>query len=279
MRPLSPSGDLTLGHVMDAAGLAEDEIIVVRHTFNDGGLIKGQTSPAAVLSYTQEQSASWTTGSVACLWLCFLADGRRRSRYYGAFENHGEIVERRTPSLKYFDLKPVDALAAFRDRLVIQWSVDAVNWYKKGVHASSFSVLEIADPQEEVFPGFEQLTLPYWKLVEVVSESRYANWREALRAVQGIYAIADTVNGKLYVGKADGKERLLGRWAQYAADGHGGNVALKEISEAAPDHRQHFVFSILRVFDPSAPPSIVNAAESYFKSALQTRVPLGYNKN
>lgn len=264
---------------MDAAGLAEDEIIVVRHTFNPGGLIKGQTSSAAVLSYTQEQSASWTTGSAGRLWLCFLADGKRRSRYYGAFENQGEIVERRTPSLKYYDLKPVDALAAFRDRLVIQWSVDAVNWSKKGVHASSFQVLEIADRQEEVFPGFEQLTLPYWKLVEVVTESRYANWREALRSVQGIYAIADTVNGKLYVGKADGKERLLGRWAQYAADGHGGNVALKEISEAAPDHRQHFVFSILRVFDPSAPPSMVNAAESYFKGALQTRVPLGYNKN
>lgn len=264
---------------MDAAGLAEDEIIVVRHTFNPGGLIKGQTSPAAVLSYTQEQSVSWTTGSAGRLWLCFLADGKRRSRYYGAFENHGEIVERRTPSLKYFELTPVDALAAFRDRLVIQWSVDAVNWSKKGMHASSFQVLEIADRQEEVFPGFEQLILPYWKLVEVMTESRYANWREALRSVQAIYAIADTTNGKLYVGKADGKERLLGRWRQYAADGHGGNVALEEIATSAPDHRQKFVFSVLRVFDPSVPLTEVNAAEGYFKRALQSTAPWGYNRN
>jgi excinuclease UvrABC nuclease subunit len=54
----------------------------------------------------------------------------------------------------------------------------------------------------------------------------------ALGSVQGVYLIADSSTGQLYVGKA---ERILGRWNAYAyayaRDGHGGNVALKELAE------------------------------------------------
>lgn len=279
MSQLSLAGDLTLGHVMDAAGLSAEDVVVIRHTYNAGGLVEGQTPPAAVLRYTQRQSVSWNVGVSARTWLCFFADGQRRSRYYGAFTNRGEVAERRTDELKYFDLEATDELSSLRDRLVIEWSLDAVNWSKKGSQASSFPVVEIADRHEEVFPGFERLRLPYWKLVEVMTESRYANWRSALGSVQGIYVIADTSNGKLYVGKADGRERILGRWRQYAADGHGGNVALKEISDSAPDHPHNFVFSVLRVYDPSVPLKVVNEGEAHFKSALQSRTPLGYNRN
>jgi hypothetical protein len=32
-----------------------------------------------------------------------------------------------------------------------------------------------------------------------------------------------------------------------------GNVALKELADLDPTHRQHFMFSILRVFGPADP--------------------------
>lgn len=96
--------------------------------------------------------------------------------------------------------------------------------------------------------------------------------------MQGIYAISDARTGKLYVGKADGNERILGRWAVYAQDGHGGNVALRELGIKDANHKHDFVFSILRVFDPSAPATEVNAAESHFKRALMTR-EFGLNRN
>ena len=111
-----------------------------------------------------------------------------------------------------------------------------------------------------------------------MDDPRYAAWRASLSAVQGIYAISDARTGQLYVGKADGTERLLGRWASYAQDGHGGNVALRELGIKDPSHKQDFVFSILRVFDPSAPVAEVNAAESHFKRALMTR-EFGLNRN
>lgn len=102
-------------------------------------------------------------------------------------------------------------------------------------------------------------------------------WRTALASVQGIYLIADTT-GKLYVAKADGGERLLGRWTACARDGHRGNVAMRKLAEVDMSHRGNFVFSILRVFGPSTPTAEVDQAESHDKQALLTR-QYGLNRN
>lgn len=96
--------------------------------------------------------------------------------------------------------------------------------------------------------------------------------------MQGIYLIADTSTGQLYVGKADGGERILGRWSAYARDGHGGNLALRDLAGLDPKHARHFQFSLLRVFGPSVPMVEVDEAESHFKRALLTRLH-GLNRN
>lgn len=116
---------------------------------------------------------------------------------------------------------------------------------------------------------------------EMVSDHRYADWRAALSEVQGIYLITDSSTCKHYVGKADGSERILGRWAAYARNGPGSNLALRDLTFTRndngantvleTDHSRHFVYSILRVFWPSTSPSEVDAAESHYKRALITR--------
>lgn len=64
-----------------------------------------------------------------------------------------------------------------------------------------------------------------------------------------------------------------------ARDGHGGNVALRELVcqntaghgiGTKTDHAQHFVFSLLRVVGPSTPSSEVNSAKFHNKAALMT---------
>ena len=70
------------------------------------------------------------------------------------------------------------------------------------------------------FPGYDKVLLSYAQLRQMVGDSRYTKWHAALGGVQGICLIADTATGKLYVGKADGGERILGRWTTYARDGH-----------------------------------------------------------
>jgi len=86
---------------------------------------------------------------------------------------------------------------------VVEWSRDAVNWAKTGASASLFPVVEIADPEVVPFPGFDHVLITHAELQAVIEDSRYAAWRTALGAVQGIYLIADTSTGQLYVGKAD----------------------------------------------------------------------------
>ncbi len=117
-----------------------------------------------------------------------------------------------------------------------------------------------------------------WLVREAKRGQTPTAWQTALGAVQGIYLIADTSTGQLYVGKADGGERILGRWTAYARDGHGGNIAMRDLAGRDPTHPRHFVFSILRVFGPSVPTAEVDEAESHFKRALLTRQH-GLNRN
>lgn len=103
-------------------------------------------------------------------------------------------------------------------------------------------------------------------------EHRYASWRTALASVIGIYLITDTRDGRHYVGKADGSESIRQRWSSYAANGHGGNVELRNLQPST------FRLSLLRVFDPATPTRQVDAAESHFKRALDSRRH-GLNRN
>ena len=274
------SGELTLGRLFHMAGLALSDIIVLRHTPTDDGLrdLDNLTSEE-VLEYTRWQSVGNKLGKKPPrLWLIFIADGGLRSRFLTGYDNYGELVAQRVGASRLFDLRPSQALAALAGRLVIEWSRDAVNWAKSGESAAAFTVTEIADPGRVPFPGFDHVLLSWAKLRTMVADSRYAEWRTALGAVQGVYLIADTSTGKLYVGKADGAERILGRWSSYVKDGHGGNVVLRSLSDLDPDHARHFRFSLLRVFGPSVPSVEVDEAESHFKQALLTRSH-GMNRN
>lgn len=278
--PETPTGDLCLGHLLAVTGIETSDIVVLRHTYTAGGLeTPSDLTPELVLDYTRRQGLNNKLGkSPPRHWLCFMADGGRRSRLLVAYENHGEVPDERTETLRYFDLRPSQLLSSLVGRLVVEWSRDAVNWAKTGASASLFPVVEIADPEVVPFPGFDHVLITHAELQAVIEDSRYAAWRTALGAVQGIYLIADTSTGQLYVGKADGGERILGRWATYARDGHGGNIALRELAGLDATHARHFQFSILRVFGPSVPTAEVDEAETHFKRALLSRQH-GLNRN
>lgn len=291
---------LTLGHVLAGMGTDHEppvrleDMHVIRHAFkpSDPSALRGpqDLTQERVLAYTREQliSPRRFPADPARYWVILIADGQRRSRLWGTFENHGEVAAERTETRRCFDLRPAGFLAPLNGRLVVEWD-NPRSWHRSAGSASAarMPVLEIADRDKVPFPGFDGVLLPYHQLREMVEDPRYADWRAALSEVQGIYLITDSTNGKQYIGKADGAERILGRWRAYASDGHGGNVALRELAhhsaagEAArtkTDHARHFVFSLLRVFGPSTPSSEVNSAESHYKQALMTR-EFGLNRN
>lgn len=205
----------------------------------------------------------------------------RNARLITVYVNHGEL-ERSVNDDGYesrtFDLRETTLLASYRQRLTITWS-NPRRWCVYGSTAAKGEVVSLADPVAEAFPGFDALILTQAQLRTVVSDPLYAHWRTALESVQGIYLITDSSDGRHYVGQTAGGQRILGRWSQYATNGHGGNKELLNLFRGDPDHAEHFVYSLLRVFGPSVDPDVVFAAESHYKNALLSRQPFGLNYN
>lgn len=290
---------LTLGHVLSGIGAEQnppirlEDIHLIRHSFRTGDHngLRGPEDLTAerVREYTRSQGISTRRfpADPGRYWVVLIADGQRRSRLYGTFENFGELLDERTNTHRYWDLRPSSFLGPLVDRLVVEWG-NPRTWHRRATGAASMPVLEIADRDKVPFPGFDHVLLTHHELGEMISDHRYADWRVALSEVQGIYLITDSTTGKQYVGKADGAERILQRWMSYARDGHGGNLALRELAfsdidgdegaRVRTDHARHFLFSILRVFGPSTSSSEVDAAEAHYKRALMTR-EFGLNRN
>lgn len=276
---------LLLGHLLTAFGVSNpDDVLAIRHTSLAHGLPDvNSATPEAVLAYTRDQDARHRVfpETPAPIWLVFMEDGSHdgshRSRFFGAFDNAGESLDERTETNRRFNLAPSTLMASLANRLVIEWTTPR-RWHRRGALAAEFRVLEVADPQVVPFPGFDRVRLTYSELHRILDDPLYSRWHSALRAVKGVYLIADASNGKHYVGKADGVDGVLGRWQAYAGDGHGGNVALRDLHNLDLSHREHFVFSILRVFGPEATQTQILNAESHYKSALLSR-SFGYNEN
>lgn len=268
---------LTLGPILASAGIDPSAALVIRHAYvrehEVSGLvgIHADSTDVEVLQYTRTQPSNPRIFPLLPppIWVVFVREGGDRARLWSVLEHRGEIANDGT--LRTFDLIESEHMADLRRRLVIGWRSPRT-WRLTGTTAAEYPVMEIADAEPIPFPGFDRLVLDHGQLQAVMREHRYAAWRTALASVIGIYLITDTRDGRHYVGKADGAESIRQRWGIYATNGHGGNVELRGLDPAS------FRFSLLRVFDPATPEREINAAESHFKTALDSRRH-GLNRN
>jgi hypothetical protein len=128
------------------------------------------------------------------------------------------------------------------------------------------------------FLGFDSVNIDYKTLKYIVSDN-ILSWKSALSNVKGIYLIVDTNTGKQYVGSAYGDECIWQRWANYAKDGHGGNVELKALlQEKGDEYKYNFKYSILEVCNMNLGNEYVISRESHWKEVLLTR-KFGLNLN
>ena len=130
------------------------------------------------------------------------------------------------------------------------------------------------------FPGYENVRLSYPLLKNIV-DRQLPGWVDALRNQKAVYLITDTKTGKLYVGSATSQTgMLLQRWSSYAADGHGGNVELRELVNQQGFNyvKDNFQYSILENYNARMDDEYILKRESWWKETLCTRTR-GYNKN
>ena len=79
-------------------------------------------------------------------------------------------------------------------------------------------------------------------------------------------------NGEQYVGSATGVDGFIGRWRQYLANGHGGNVLLR-----AAGH-QDYAMAFLEVASPDMSIGDILSREAFWKINLGARAH-GLNAN
>ena len=139
----------------------------------------------------------------------------------------------------------------------------------------------LAEPYTgERFPGYERIKHDFPTL-EAVFWSQRPDWKAALENVKGVYLIADKSNGKKYVGSAYGGAGLWARWNCYVETGHGWNDELTELikREGLDYARRNFRISLLEYRPAKTDDDMIRERENYWKEALLSRIPLGYNKN
>ena len=132
----------------------------------------------------------------------------------------------------------------------------------------------------ERFPGYEDISYDF-ETLEAVFRTSKPDWKAALENIKGVYLIADKSNGKKYVGSAYGESGIWSRWECYMNTGHGWNDELTQLieREGIEYARQNFRISLLEYRPARTDDTLIIAREGFWKEALLSRTPLGYNKN
>lgn len=166
-------------------------------------------------------------------------------------------------------------------RLIVEHSRTARQPYRIGkVDGGPYFVSELRHKKLSVdeFPGFNSVCVDFAKL-KLIVDQQIQSWYGALANIKGVYLIADTAAGKLYVGSATGGSGIWQRWFDYVKSGHGGNKELKEILKNKPrDYWLNFQYSILEIADSHASDDYIRQRETYWKDVVMSR-EFGYNSN
>ena len=149
-------------------------------------------------------------------------------------------------------------------------------------HFEKMSVAELLrEPYSgEQFPGYENINHDF-TLLETVFRTHRPDWKAALANIKGVYLISDKNNGRKYVGSAYGGTGIWSRWNSYVDSGHGGNKDLaKLIDREGLDYaRKNFRIAQLEYRPAKTDDAVIIGRECFWKEALLSRSPHGYNKN
>ena len=203
--------------------------------------------------------------------------------FLGAFENCGVLDfpdEHQT-----YDLKNLDIFSGFSERLIVEYTkiqgpkqakIDIANIETIRV----VSVLEKNYVQcSRQFDGYDKVSRPFPELKKIIT-ANVDNWRILLENVNCVYAITDTLTGKIYIGRTYGYNGTWQRWSDYVyTGGHGHDKELMRILATDSAYANNFLFSIVECFfNRNGNELYILEREKYWKDVFLTR-KFGNNKN
>lgn len=173
-------------------------------------------------------------------------------------------------------------------RLVVEIDKNTRGWgnqryvYRLQKFYEGAKVIEIlADEYQDIaFNGLDNVHLSFHDLRLILNGMKYADYRNALSSVKGVYCLTDTKTGKLYIGSAYGEKGIAQRWSDYIDTKTGGNKDLIELykKEGESYFENNFCFTLIEFFGMNTDTDRIVGRETYWKNAFATK-DHGYNEN
>ncbi len=286
----SPAGHamsaLPFNMLLASAGRPTAEVRLLRHQTR---LPDGRTpldlwrgDPAilnASQSYQQTAQRPWLK---APWWATFLGTADGRTLFAGIYaagppyaveesfhqQETGCTIQAGSDDFYALSLSPL--LAEYIGRLYINWSggSSGKRAWKQRADLQDKNIMELhLEGVEQPFPGLMDVAEPLSRLVAAPP-----GWIAQLEAAHGVYLLTCPINGEQYVGSATGAGGFGGRWTAYAADGHGGNVALRARA------RTDWIVSILQAAGSADTDDDILTMKRKWKRKLHSRA-LDLNRN
>lgn len=286
---------MEFNHLLEQEGLDRKTVLVLRHTPREQELFDVMPwliteKPAVFNAYQQTQSPRVAKKMVGADYVAsFFGHESGKAVFVGLYEKRGSTLMTRAevrgfaahrellkyglndagPKRLWFDLVQTKFHADWQGKLIIRWPTPEVAW-SRWAKGNQFEIEAILD--ESIFVGelgnWRELVFT-WDQLQLIPK----RWKDVLSRWRGVYFIWDSSIRKGYVGSAYGKDKLLGRWLNYAKTGHGGNKLLKLRKP------QKFHFSILEWAAEDMEDRDILEREKWWKARLHTKAPDGLNDN
>ncbi len=221
----------------------------------------------------------------------FMGEERSASRFVGVYNVGNRVLATVGPPLPsncpypewldssyHYTLTKRSGFEDLEDRLIIDWGKGALSWAQ---WFTDRPVIEIRARGRALppFRDYLRVHLSFDDLIRLTDQPEaHRDWVAGLSAIGAIYLIVNSLTGEQYVGSATGNGGLWQRWNEYARNGHGGNLRLKELCAANSGCPNAFRFSILETFSRSLSKGEALDSEAFFRRKLGTRA-FGLNAN
>jgi hypothetical protein len=178
----------------------------------------------------------------------------------------------------FYELARQPEFETLENRVVIEWGRAAQAWHQYTTNKRVDRVL----PKGQLlrpFTDYLDFTLTHKELRYLVDhQEANSEWRFRLSAVAGVYLILATTTGRQYIGSATGSEGFWGRLAAYVANGHGGNVLLRDLVLNDSAYPDSFTYSLLQILPKSTTAAETLEWEQLYKMKLGS-IATGLNAN
>ncbi|MGN6495636.1 MAG: GIY-YIG nuclease family protein [Agriterribacter sp.] len=274
---------ITIQELLLKRGLTNDRTLLVRHKDHRTNLYQAYRNDKKNFILYQQQQGHEVFKDAEYI-VSFIGEDGTRSRFVGVYKIRGcKVLDTPLPSFigdlykVEYELEEDPRFEQLKDRVIIDWGKGARSWVQKFQNDKEIVELQPGLHYQH-FHDYFDFILSYTELREIV-QKRYPDWKKMLSATNAVYLIRDRSDGQHYIGSSWGIDGLWGRWSSYVtSEGHGGNVALRELVNERAAHSENFDFTIMMLLPKTITPQEAAIKERLLKRKLGTR-EFGLNRN